>query len=255
MKKKTSIISMILFGITILANYLISFNFIPGVLSQKYVSDKYPTPITPASFTFSIWRVIYILLVVALIYFLIKGEDKGIYSEEVEKAAPALWVMFIANILWNLLFGLEYIVLSTVVIIIYAISIIYFTKVISNKKYKLNEVVPIEFGLHAGWITVASIVNIYASLSSKSATIFANQSFWIMIGLIIAFILAFIVSNITDNAYVPLPIAWAFWGIKNNEVVKALDSSTINIMAIVLMVILIAYTIKKVIDKRKLISN
>ena len=58
MKKKTSIISMILFGITILANYLISFNFIPGVLSQKYVSDKYPTPITPASFTFSIWGVI-----------------------------------------------------------------------------------------------------------------------------------------------------------------------------------------------------
>ncbi|WP_373471495.1 hypothetical protein [Carnobacterium alterfunditum] len=58
MKQKTkTYINAILLVITLIINGMGAFGLING-LSQKEVSDMYPTLITPAPSTFSIWSVI-----------------------------------------------------------------------------------------------------------------------------------------------------------------------------------------------------
>ncbi|HOD02080.1 MAG TPA: tryptophan-rich sensory protein, partial [Clostridiales bacterium] len=59
-------ISGILFAITLTINTLGALGVING-LTQKQVSDMYPTLITPSPFTFTIWSVIYSLLTISII--------------------------------------------------------------------------------------------------------------------------------------------------------------------------------------------
>lgn len=47
-------------------------------MSQQEVSAKYATLITPAGFAFSLWGVIYILVLATLIYLAFKRNDKKI---------------------------------------------------------------------------------------------------------------------------------------------------------------------------------
>ena len=67
--KAKSWINLIVFLITLILNYLTAYGFING-MSQKVVSNKYNTLITPAGFAFSIWGIIYSLIGISLIYML-----------------------------------------------------------------------------------------------------------------------------------------------------------------------------------------
>lgn len=62
--KKKAILNVGLLLLTFLINFLGASGFINGI-SQADVSDKYHTLITPAGFTFSIWGIIYTLILVS----------------------------------------------------------------------------------------------------------------------------------------------------------------------------------------------
>ena len=72
--KAKSWINLIVFLITLIINYLTASGLING-MSQKVVSNKYNTLITPAGFAFSIWGIIYSLIGISLIYMLVKGTE------------------------------------------------------------------------------------------------------------------------------------------------------------------------------------
>lgn len=57
--------------ITLIVNAMGALGYING-LSQKEISDKYLTLITPSPSTFSIWSVIYTLLIISLIVMIVK---------------------------------------------------------------------------------------------------------------------------------------------------------------------------------------
>jgi len=60
-------INTISFAVMMLVNILA--NLIPlGVGDTAYISQKYPSLFTPAEFTFSIWAVIYILMIGFVLY-------------------------------------------------------------------------------------------------------------------------------------------------------------------------------------------
>ncbi|MER2063917.1 MAG: hypothetical protein ABS873_04650 [Alkalibacterium sp.] len=71
MKTKTKAwISAGLLALTLIINAMGAFGWIND-MSQQEVSDMYPTLITPAPSTFSIWSVIYTLLIISIIVMLI----------------------------------------------------------------------------------------------------------------------------------------------------------------------------------------
>ena len=60
--KTLLIVDFLAFGAMIFINFLGASGFFNG-MSQAAISDHYPTLITPAGFTFSIWGIIYSLLI------------------------------------------------------------------------------------------------------------------------------------------------------------------------------------------------
>src|SRR5699024_12861945 len=81
-------------------------NFLGGTgrinnTSQAEVSDMYHTLITPAGFAFSIWSVIYGLLLISLIMMIVKHQDYY-YKKAIEEITPLLWISFITNMLWKI---------------------------------------------------------------------------------------------------------------------------------------------------------
>ncbi|MTD31902.1 hypothetical protein [Planomicrobium sp. YIM 101495] len=73
--KLFAIVNLVLFLATLGVNYLGSSGFFNGQ-SQADISDQYLTLISPAPFTFSIWGVIYSLVLIPLVYLLIKRKNR-----------------------------------------------------------------------------------------------------------------------------------------------------------------------------------
>lgn len=70
-RTKNAWINGLFFIVTLVVNGLGAAGLISG-FSQKEISDMYITLITPAPSTFSIWSVIYILLLTSIIVMIVK---------------------------------------------------------------------------------------------------------------------------------------------------------------------------------------
>ena len=80
LKKKVGLNGLFL-ALTLVVNALGAFGFINGT-TQSDVSNEYFTLITPSSTTFSIWSVIYGLLIASLVVMYLKRNEK--YYEQVK---------------------------------------------------------------------------------------------------------------------------------------------------------------------------
>lgn len=224
-------------------------NFLGGTgkindASQQEVSDMYHTLITPAGFTFSIWGVIYGLLLISMIVMVIKHKD-FYYKRVIDNITPLLWVTFITNMLWIVTFSYLQIGISTIFIFVYLITltlIVQKLRHLNDKKYWL---MPLTFGLNTGWLFIASVVNIAAYLVQIEWTGFGiSEDTWALIIIGVALLLATFVQFQVKNAVFPLPIAWAFFGI-NQELKTTGLYPTLEIAALVslgLLVILAIYS-------------
>ena len=81
-RTKKAWINAILFAVTLAVNTMGALGVING-LSQKEISDRYVTLITPSSSTFSIWSVIYTPLLLPVILMIIRKTD-AYYQKAVE---------------------------------------------------------------------------------------------------------------------------------------------------------------------------
>lgn len=256
-KKKLSWFSLIVFGIVILVNYLTATGNIGGILPQKEVSKLYKTPITPAGFTFSIWGLIYLLLFGAIVYMIKTSSDRGYKSDIVNQISMPLLGVFIFNLAWNIVFGMKLIGISVIMILGYWISLIVIGFKLSNSKNRLNPIIPLAFGIHTGWITIASIVNFYAFLVEiKYNGIVVNSEFWAVIGIILAIGLVAVLQFLIRNAILPLATAWAFFGIYAKDGVSYINYPFIPIMLLLGIVLLMTLSIITFIkNKNSLLPN
>jgi len=111
-RKRKSWINLILLGITLIINALGASGVING-LSQKEVSDMFPTLITPAPFTFSIWSVIYTLLIISIVIMIVKNND-NYFGKAIDKISYLFWLSCALNIIWIISFSYVLISLSTI---------------------------------------------------------------------------------------------------------------------------------------------
>ncbi|CAM3164949.1 tryptophan-rich sensory protein [Streptobacillus felis] len=206
MRKQTICkINILMFVITIIVNYLIATSKFPGLMSQKVVSNMYDTAITPIGFTFSIWGIIYLSLFISLLL-MYKNNSMD------RKVAILNIFMLITNICWNILFGLSFIGLSVIAILIYWIILFGILR-----RYGIEKnIYSISYGLHFGWITIASVVNIYAYLVSINFShLRDNRDLWTICAIVIVSIASLLLSRYFKNGAISLAIAWAIFGIHN----------------------------------------
>ena len=210
-KKKVGL-NALFFILTIIVNALGGFGLING-MSQGEVSDKYFTLITPSGFTFSIWSLIYGLLLVSIVMMYLRRE-KDYYIKAVDKITPLFIISCLLNMSWIVLFSFEMVELSTVFIFAYVIVL----ALICKQLLRLNDghhfLLPITFGLNTGWLMIATVVNVAASLVKIGWDGFGiADNIWAMVTLAVATVIVVLVTTQTKNAVIPLPIAWAFYGI------------------------------------------
>lgn len=208
--QRLALSNLIIFVIVLIFNFLTGTGRIND-LSQAEVSAMYPTKITPAGFTFSIWGIIYILLFISLFYMLFKHKEAS--SEEAIDTIGYLFVVSsLANILWTVSFSYLKLATSSFLIMILLLSLVLILKRFSRRK--VGGLYAITFGLYAGWVTIASVVNIAATLVQKGFPGFGiSENIWAALILSIAFILVILMSVSLKNIMIPLPVAWAYFGI------------------------------------------
>ena len=207
-------INGLFFIITLAVNGLGGSGFINGT-SQKEISDKYLTLITPSASTFSIWGIIFILLMISIIVMIVKRKDVY-YQNAIEEITVLFRISCILNIIWMITFSYLYVELSTLFIFGFLISLYLICEKLRKIHIEKHFLLPFTFGLYTGWLFIATVVNIAASLVKLEWGGFgiANEM-WAAIILIISLILVFIVLRKNKNVVFPLPIAWAYLGIFN----------------------------------------
>lgn len=197
---------------TLLVNGIGASGIING-LNQKEISDMYLTLITPIPSTFSIWSLIYILLFASIIVMIIKKKDEY-YQKAINEISLLFRISCLFNIVWIVLFSFLLIEISSLFIFGFLITL----SLICLKLRKIHEknrfLLPLAFGLYTGWLMIATVVNISASLVKMQWNGFGiSQEILAVITLIIAIILVFLVLQSNKNVVFPLPIAWAYFGI------------------------------------------
>ena len=178
------------------------------------ISAKYPTVITPAGWAFSIWSSIYLGLLAFSIFQMLPSRIAS-FSE---LRVPYL-VSCLLNAVWILLWhkfyiGLDAVVLLALVIVLLSIS----AKLRRSDSFVGAILSKGVFGLYAGWVTVASLVNLVVYIVSTGLQMSVTD--WDLIGipvLAIAIAASIFVRIRLRNFVYPLPIAWAAAGIGANQ--------------------------------------
>ncbi len=227
--------------VTLVINTLGAIGLING-LTQKQISDMYVTVITPSPLTFSIWSVIYSLLLISMIVMIVKKDDPY-YQKAIDQISTLFRISCIFNIAWIVSFSFVLVEISVLFILAFVITLALIGKKLLEIREGRRWLLPLSFGLYSGWLFIATVVNIAAALVKLGWDGFGlSQETWGSIMLIIAIVLLVGVLLKIRNAVFPLPVAWAFFGI--NQFLQSPagfkgEFATLQIISIIGMAVLI----------------
>lgn len=235
-QRKWALGYLIAFGIMIFLNYWSATNV--GI-----VADDNQAIIQPAGFAFSIWGFIYTLIFIWIVKLFFARERENSVAQRL-RYWPIL--NFLLNGAWILVFTQQLVFLSTVVIFALLVTLIIMHDLISKGPYHWYDRFP--FSIYFGWVTVATIVNVFTwAVSSNIESILGMGEFtWTIIMLAAATIIGMFVSSVFKDWLYPLVLIWPFFGIyvENNSEFMALDT-TLIIISILLVITSLSVIVKK----------
>lgn len=223
MKKLLQILNGIAFVSVVFINYLSNTGLMNNTTIGK-ISAEYRSLFTPAGYAFSIWGVIYILLLGFAIY---QGKSlfKAVKNNDfIEKIGFWFVISCVANSAWVFCWIYEFTGLSCICIFILLVSLLKIVLNNSMQLYKTSFTIKLfvwwPFVIYSGWVTVASIANVATYLIKINWTGFGVSPFtWTVILISVATIINLIVTwkrNMPAFAFVG---AWALIaiGVANQE--------------------------------------
>lgn len=210
----------------IVMNYL-SNEGVFGGMTNKQISEKYPTLITPAGYAFSIWGLIFLGVLGFAIY-------QALPSQQTNPRFRAVgwWVVLntLCNAIWSPLFNNEQIGIALIVILVMLFSV-----AIIEQRLLMRPRVPvvapdldatlpespasaaetwlarIPFSVYFGWLTIATILNVAVYLKATEFELLnTSEETWaigvLIVGLVVG---AWIFNRYRSVAYI-LVFAWAY---------------------------------------------
>lgn len=196
---------VISFLVMVYINYLANSKPLGGI-STGDISDKYNTLFTPSGFTFSIWGIIYILVLIFVVVF-VTSSANALPNMEL------LGILFIVSCVWNAtwLFSWHFdkMILSTIIMILFLVTLLSILEFTSPEGITLAT-----FSIYAGWISVALIANISILLFKYDIPMFMNnESLWFYIVIAISILIGSYMVIIEKNYYYGAVFIWAYFGI------------------------------------------
>ncbi|MCW4043905.1 MAG: tryptophan-rich sensory protein [Candidatus Bathyarchaeota archaeon] len=236
--------------LTLVVNGLASAVALNGRTTAQ-VSDLYPTLVTPAGYVFSIWGVIYSLLLVFAVFQALPSQRENPFLGKIS----FLFVLSsFLNVFWLFLWHYDQIALSVVLMfaLLATLIMIYLRLNIGKAAvtWKEKACVHLPFSVYLGWITVASIANVAAALVSVQWNGFGLASdLWGVLVIAVALLIALAVLATRKDAAYGLVLVWALVGIavKQNaypNIALATEASAI-IIAIAVVAVTLFSRLKK----------
>lgn len=256
--KKWSVLNTIAFLAVIVVNTLAITRPINGMDTGR-ISDLYPNLFVPAGFTFSIWSVIYLLLLCFCAYCLSVGfgsNSRPIPFQAIETISPLFFLSCLLNISWILLWHYLLIGFSVLVMLIFLITlIIIFMRLLPYKtSLSILEMICIRipFSIYLGWISVATVANITAFLVHTGWNGFGiSQAAWSATMIAVAAVLGVVFLKKWKEIAYAIVITWAIYGIYTKQMpVSALVGYT-ALAAIIILITGMALAAYKSLQLRK----
>ncbi len=216
-------------------------------LDTGQLSDMYPNLFVPAGLTFSIWGVIYLLLISFALFGLYTAFTSRESAKPLEKIGSWFLISSLVNIGWIFSWHWKMPILSLVfmLVILFSLIRIYLAQhqnvVPTSTKEKLFFTAP--FSVYLGWITVATIANVTTVLVDLgwSGGPF-SETFWTAFVIIAAVVITGIVLFIQGDLLYAAVIVWSLLGIiiKRSNVG---DAPIVVAVASIGLVLIIIYAI------------
>lgn len=216
----------------IIFNYLAATGALGGIETGA-ISDRYPTRITPASYAFAIWSLIYFGLIVFSVYQALPRNAARFRSLRtiyiLSCAANCAWLYF-----WHS---------DAILVCLLVIFILLGSLAVINVQLKETETMSeywlakAPFGIYFGWVTAATILNATIALVYLNVRISDAATNILGAGLIlIAAALGVIIRFKFTNYFYPLAIAWALTAIavKQSGQTLVVASAAVGVIACLL---------------------
>lgn len=193
----------------LIVNYLANGLPINGLTTAE-VSEMYPNAFVPAGITFSIWGIIYLMLIGFCLYPFIAKDD-----EPIEKIGPLFFISCLLNMSWILVWHHLYIYLSVAIMLglLFTLYRIYTTTHASEaKSTKEKWLTQKPFSVYFGWICVATIAN-FTALFVHLGFSPPSPDYWAVAMIMATQLLVWMVNSKYHDIAFSLVILWALTGI------------------------------------------
>jgi hypothetical protein len=197
----------------------------PNGYTTGEISDLYPNLFVPAGFTFSIWGVIYLLLLGYVIYsssVLWKRDETNPLLEAIIPSANYFVLTCGLNGVWIMMWHLLLVDLSLLFMFwLLATLILLYIKLQPHRsklKGVINLFIYVPFVVYLGWISVAAIANTTALLVHHKWNGFGMDAvMWSCIMITIAALLGAFFSIFRRDFFYTLVVVWALYGISVSQ--------------------------------------
>lgn len=220
------------------------------------LSDQYPNLFVPAGLTFSIWGIIYILLVIFVIYHIVATLRKdSVALNAFKKIGYLFFISSLLNIGWIFSWHYEIVSLSLLIMLLLlgCLLAIYLRSGIGKKGPTKKEqyLVHLPFSAYLGWITIATIANATALLVDINWNRFGlSEQFWAVAIIIVGIAIALGVLTTRQDIYYCLVVDWALLGILLKRLADSIPAQSVIIVTIIGLILVTAGILIQIARKR-----
>lgn len=247
--------------VTIGVNVMANTSTLNGLTTGE-ISKQYPNLFTPANVTFSVWSLIYLSLLAFAGYQLWLSFSKG-HETELSAFIVRMKYWFLLNCLGNACwlfawhYNLIWLSLLFMFLILFTLGKISANFRIAHPGAPLREKIFIHFpfGIYLGWISIATLANIFAFLASIGWSGWGvSQVAWTIVGMIIGTLAALFMIFRHNNLWYGLMCVWGFYGIiLKREAELTRDAPPIIAAGTLVIAVLLLSVLMQLLRKRPLI--
>jgi hypothetical protein len=198
-------LNILFFAGMVVMNYLANALPLNGKTTGE-LSDAFPNLFVPAGVTFSIWGVIYLLILVFCIL-----QFSGVNEAAVTNIGWFFGLSCFLNALWIVCWHYGKIPLSVIVMLGLLATLIY---VNLQLKGLPTGIIKATFGVYLGWICIATIASVTTLLVHYNWNgLGISAEIWTIVLIIVGAVITALAITRFNNYFIGLSVVWAFIGI------------------------------------------
>lgn len=239
---------LLLNTLTLLGALYVNYFFASGAGGRQTVgeiSDQYPTLLTPAGYVFSIWGLIYLLLIGFVVYQWLDYTKKR-RGESLEESGLWFSLANVFNGLWIVVWTNEYLGLSVLVIGLLLFCLIQLVVrlrlEIWDAPIKVILFVWWPICIYVGWVVLAALVNIsvFISYNELLSGVLSSQTLTVI--LLVASVFPYIFLTFSRNMReASLVGAWGIFGIVYKQWNTNVEIAIISLVVIGILLLTSGY--------------